>query len=213
MQKYTHIIWDWNGTLLDDVDWCVTTINIIRKKNGLPVFESVEEYHSVFGFPIKDYYLRAGFDFEKVSFEKLAVEYIDLYHGDGCNFQLFPDAKKVLSKFQARGIRQVILSASERSNLLSQVVPLGIAPYFDEILGISDIYATSKVDIGKAYMNRTKPERALLIGDTTHDKQVADSLGVDCVLVATGHQSKRVLQEAAVVMDCLEDVANLLYIE
>lgn len=208
--KYTNIIWDWNGTLLDDVDYCVTVINTILKKNGLKVFDSVADYHCVFGFPIKDYYIRAGFDFDRVPFDVLAVEYIDLYYSEGGCPRLFPEAEKILSEFRSKGIKQVILSASERYNLLSQVRPLGIEHYFDEILGTSDIYAAGKEDIAKEYMKRAKPKCALLIGDTTHDKEVADSLGIDCILVATGHQSKKVLQEAGFVVDSLKDVYDLL---
>ena len=87
---------------------------------------------------------------------------------------------------------------------------MGIEHYFDEILGTSDIYAAGKEDIAKEYMKRAKPKCALLIGDTTHDKEVADSLGIDCILVATGHQSKKVLQEAGFVVDSLKDVYDLL---
>ncbi len=89
--------------------------------------------------------------------------------------------------------------------------PFNIDSFFDEILGIPDIFATSKIDMGKSYIQRVKPKKAVLIGDTVHDKEVADALGVDCILVANGHQSKNVLISCeAVVVDCLTDVHNIL---
>ena len=211
MNNYTHIIWDWNGTLLDDVAWCITRMNIMLKKRELPIIESVAVYHRVFGFPVKEYYRRVGFDFEKERFENLAVEYIELYHGTEGSVPLFPNTEDVLSDFQQKGIHQIILSASEMSNLLAQMKPFNINTYFDEILGISNIYAESKTDMGKLYIERTKPKKAVLIGDTIHDKEVADALQVDCILIANGHQSKTsLLSSGAVVIDCIMDIRNMM---
>ena len=119
--KYTNVIWDWNGTLLDDVAWCVTRVNIMLEKRGLPTLDSVEMYHRVFGFPVKDYYKRIGFDFEKEPFEMLAEEFIELYHNNVNSVSLFPGAREILADFQLNNIRQIILSASELGNLILEV--------------------------------------------------------------------------------------------
>jgi phosphoglycolate phosphatase len=207
----THIIWDWNGTLLNDISWCMTSMNIMLRKRGLPTLESIDAYHKVFGFPVKEYYRRVGFDFETEAFETLAAEYIALYHRNDNNVALYPEVRTILSEFQFRGIHQIILSASEHKNLMSQIEPFGIEHYFDEILGISDIFATSKIDMGKEYIQRVMPKRAVLIGDTLHDKEVADALGVDCILVANGHQSKETLLSCEVtVIDRLPDIVKFI---
>ncbi|MCL1830316.1 MAG: HAD family hydrolase [Oscillospiraceae bacterium] len=197
MKQYSQIIWDWNGTLLDDVEWSISCINTMLKKRGLATLNSKAEYHQVFDFPIVEYYRRLGFDFSKESFEKLAVEYIDLYHSSNEEISLFEDVTTTLAVIHELGLGQVILSASESSNLKSQISTFDVAGYFDEILGISDIYATEKISLGQKYIDRIKcknedeynPHRIVLIGDTTHDKAVADALGIDCILVARGHQS------------------------
>lgn len=209
--QYTHIIWDWNGTLLDDVPLCMKTINTMLKKRGLPSLDSIEDYHKVFGFPVRDYYLRVGFDFDREPFEVLAAEYINLYHGSTGSAPLFSGANKILAGFQNNKMRQIILSASELGNLMLQIKPFGIEVYFDEILGISDIYAASKIDIGNDYIQREKPEKAVLIGDTSHDKEVADALGIDCILIANGHQSKEtLLSSGGLVVDKLSDIIRIL---
>ena len=211
MSKYSHVIWDWNGTLLDDVAWCMKTINALLTKRGLPALDTIEAYHGVFGFPIIDYYRRAGFDFQREPFETLAAEYIAIYHSSEREVALFPGAREILSAFQRRGVRQVILSASELGNLLTQMQPFALDDYFDEILGISDIFAASKVDIGRAYIKRAKPAKALLVGDTVHDKEVADALGIACVLVASGHQSKAaLLSSGAPVVSQLLDITKIV---
>ena len=210
--KYTHVIWDWNGTLLDDVGWCMNSINIMLKKRSLPIFKDAAAYHKVFGFPVIDYYRRMGFDFDKEPFEQLAEEFMNLYHSDSSSFKLFPDVKNTLAFMKASGLRQVVLSASELSNLRLQVKLLDVEDYFDEILGISNIYATSKKDIGLEYMARADIGKAVLIGDTAHDYEVAAALGVDCVLIANGHQSKSELATCGVpVLDdinCVKAIIN-----
>ena len=211
MTRCTHVIWDWNGTLLDDVAWCMTCINAMLQKRGLPILGAVAEYRRVFGFPVRDYYRRVGFDFETEPFETLAAEYMALYHGHGSSLSLFPGAATLLAALRLTGVRQILLSASEQANLLSQMKPFNLDSFFDEILGLPDIFAASKAEMGKAYVQRAKPGKAVLIGDTTHDKEVADSMGIACILVANGHQSKETLLSCnALVVDCLTDVVRVL---
>lgn len=197
MQKkaYTHIIWDWNGTLLDDLHWCVACINTMLAKRDMATLPSVAAYHDVFCFPIAEYYQNLGFDFDAEPFDILAKEYIDLYHGAGSDagWKLHRDAEHVLGAIQAAGLSQIILSASSQENLLAQVSSFGIQPYFEEVLGISNIFARSKVDIGLAYLAQSNVTSGLLIGDSTHDHEVSQAMGVDCLLVAQGHQSRETL--------------------
>ena len=59
--RYKHIIWDWNGTLLDDTWLCVEGINqALIKRNLTPISE--DRYREVFTFPVRDYYKKLGFD-------------------------------------------------------------------------------------------------------------------------------------------------------
>ena len=67
--------------------------------------------------------------------------------------------------------------------------------YFDELLGIDNIYAGSKVDIALNWIKDKDPAKCIMIGDTLHDLDVAKAMGVDCVLVAKGHQAKEILTE------------------
>ena len=60
--KYTNIIWDWNGTLLNDTELSIKCINTLLKRRSLPLL-SAEQYREVFGFPIREYYQRIGLDF------------------------------------------------------------------------------------------------------------------------------------------------------
>ncbi|MCL2158138.1 MAG: HAD hydrolase-like protein [Oscillospiraceae bacterium] len=207
MGKYSHVIWDWNGTLLDDVELCLSVINTLLAERNLPLLKDIHAYREIFGFPVIDYYRRAGFDFDKEPFEIPAARFIELYHSDNSRFKLHDGAAHILSRLDAMGLRQVILSASEINNLRSQIALFDIEPYLEAILGISDIYAGSKVDIGQKYIARGCIGKAVIIGDTVHDHEVAQALGADCILVANGHQPKHKLLGCGVpVFDTLSDI-------
>ena len=207
--KYDLVIWDWNGTLFNDVEWCLGVINSLLAKRSKKTLNNIAEYHDVFCFPIIKYYKNVGFDFDKEPFEVLAHEYIELYHSNNSgNSQLCNNARTVLDEINTRGITQIILSAAEIDNLLSQISLFDINHYFTDILGLSDIYAKSKIDIGKNYINRNKPENAVLIGDTVHDFEVSCALSVDCLLIKNGHQSREALLKCGVPV--LEDIIEVL---
>ena len=207
--KYSHIIWDWNGTLLNDVNWCIEIMNAMLIKRGMTPLADIQAYHKVFCFPIIDYYKNVGFDFNVEPFENLAAEFINAYHAEKSgNSPLHINATHVLEEIHNKGVIQIILSASKADNLLSQLNEFDINHYFDAILGLSDIYAKSKVDIGLGYMAEKNVNHALVIGDTIHDYEVAVELGADCVLISTGHQSKETLQLCGVPV--LDDITDLL---
>ena len=85
--------------------------------------------------------------------------------------------------------------------------------YFDRLLGLGDIYAKSKVEIGLAYLKEEgfDPARAVMIGDSVHDFEVAQALGVGCVLQSGGHQPAETLRKTgAPVVAGLREAAALI---
>ena len=74
--KYEHIIWDFNGTLLDDVWTGIVSVNKLLEDRGLPKIASVEDYRRVFRFPIIEYYRSLGFDFDKEPYEVIGWLFI-----------------------------------------------------------------------------------------------------------------------------------------
>ena len=194
MKAYTHIIWDFNGTILDDVQVSIESANRLLRSHGLPVIHTVEEYRKKFGFPIIDYYRRMGFDFEVTPYDELAVEWVAYYLEEKKKASVFGDIPTVLQRLREKGIAQIILSATETGMLEGQVRELGIRDYFDTLLGLSNIHAYSKEEIGRDWI-ATHPEAVpLMIGDTDHDAKVADAMGIDCILLACGHQQRAHLE-------------------
>lgn len=190
------ILWDWNGTLLDDVQVSFDCLNDMLRLCRKPEVADVDAYRAIFGFPVREYYKRAGIGDDL--FDEIAPQWMADYMAHEGTCLLRPDAREALDAFRRDGFRQVILSASKRENLLGQMARFDILPYFDEVLGLSHIYATSKEGIGREWMARsgTAPEECMMIGDTLHDADVARAMGCRCVLVCGGHQLEETLRTA-----------------
>jgi phosphoglycolate phosphatase len=202
------IIWDWNGTLLDDTRMAVQTMNQMLKRRGLPAL-SVDQYKSVFTFPVKDYYQKIGFDFQAEPFEVPALEFIDLYNSQVKDCSLHLDTRKVLNHFQSVGVKQYILSAMEQEVLNDCLKYYQIDGFFEHVSGLDNVYAASKMLNGHRLIAELKldPSGLVLIGDTVHDFEVANELGCPCILIAGGHQSKSVLQATgALVVDSIQQL-------
>ena len=205
---YKHIIWDWNGTLFNDVELCVKLINSVLTKRDLPAL-SVELYRSIFTFPVKDYYALAGLDFAKYSFEELGKEWMDEYQERRLEVSLHSNAEEALNKIHSNGIEQSILSAYKHDTLLELVTHFNLNRYFTHLTGLDHIYATSKLELGIDLMKKLEHlnSNVLLMGDTIHDFEVAQAMNIGCILIAEGHQSKEKLLPCGVdVYDSLEQV-------
>ena len=188
MKRYDCIIWDFNGTILDDVAIGIESINTLLAERDLPQIRSKDEYRESFGFPIVEWYKRLGFDFDKENYDVVAKQWVSEYLSRETQAGLCDGVFAVLRKFRDEGIRQVIISASEINMLKRQVAALGVESFFDEIVGKSDIYASGKKEVAQNWRN-ANPGNMLFIGDTDHDLESAGAMMVDCVLVACGHQS------------------------
>jgi phosphoglycolate phosphatase len=208
LSSYKHIVWDWNGTLLDDVAIAMDVMNKLLIRRTLPLLDQ-ERYKEVFTFPVKEYYAQLGFNFNTEPFELLSSEFITEFRAALIKFRLHIGAEEVLKHIAGLGIDQSILSASEEQELFDAVNMLNINQYFSKIVGLNNHFAVSKTDMGRVLIGDLglKPKEVLFIGDTIHDYEVADALGCDCLLISNGHQSYRKLSECGTPI--IETIQNL----
>lgn len=207
--KYTHIIWDFNGTILNDIQTGIDAVNVLLERYGKPKIESLERYRAAFGFPVIDYYDSLGL--ERENFATYAPEWVAEYTLREPNAPIFEGVETVMRYFKENGYAQYLLSATERDMLKKQVERLGVLEYFTELIGQDTIEAHGKVDAAKAWAKRVQPAKALFIGDTIHDFEVAKAIGADCVLLAWGHQDrKRLAATGCRVFDTILDVKNAI---
>jgi phosphoglycolate phosphatase len=210
IKDYSHIIWDWNGTLFNDVELCADVFsNLLKKYNLSPV--SVPQYRDIFTFPVRDYYEKAGLDFNQYSFEILGREWMNEYEIRKSSCSLFGDTINVLENIRKKNIGQSILSAYPQETLIEIVSLMKIREFFTYISGLDHIYATGKMELGQELVKLIDTKgKILFIGDTVHDYEVAESIDADCILIADGHQAKvKLLETGAKVIDSISELNNL----
>lgn len=205
--KYKNIVWDWNGTLLDDVRISVDTINRMLEQKNLRRI-TVDNYKSIFGFPVKTYYELIGFDFSKDDWEKVSIDFVNTYNALAVDVKLTPGIIPVLEGLCERGVRQYILSALQEDLLTDMLERFHIRDYFDGVCGSNNIYADGKVARGREMLQAfpIEPSETLMVGDTLHDAEVAENLGFDVRLYAGGHNSAERLREKGNVIERMEEI-------
>lgn len=197
--------------MLNDLDMCIDTANILLKERKLAPITH-DSYKELFSFPVKDYYEAIGFDFSEEDFSIPATQYIDLYNERVNECKLHEAVVEVLDHFRQKGIKQFVLSAMKQDMLHATLEHNGIHHYFEGIMGLNDHYAASKIERGQQLIAEYKinPDKAIMIGDTIHDFEVAEQLGFDCILIADGHQSKERLEATgATVLNELKELELL----
>lgn len=207
-----YVIWDFNGTIIDDRELSLNLLNEILEKQGKnPVDE--EAYLDLFGFPIHKYYLKVGITFEKESFDDIAKWYIAKYQPLSLNLKLHDGVVEALIILRKMGIKNICLSASLQENLEEQLKHFEIYDYFDYIIGIDNIKALGKDKVGTQFLKEHKinPQECLYIGDTIYDYDVAKKMKVRSVLFSGGHQSKeRLLKKTRIIIDNVYDIISLI---
>ena len=203
------LIWDFNGTIVDDLDLAVRSVNAQLTERRLPTL-TLDRYRDVFEFPVERYYRKIGFDLDHESMADVSADFFRTYAPGLATCPLHDGVRPVLEGHRASGLRQFVLSAMEEELLVRTVDRLGIAEFFDAIYGLDHLQADSKLSRGRDLLAdfAIRPETALLIGDTDHDAQVAVGLGTSVVLVATGHQNAARLRRPGVLV--LPSAAEIL---
>ena len=210
--KYKHIIWDWNGTLLDDTWLCVEGINKSLEKRSLQTITK-EIYRKVFSFPVEDYYERLGFDFNKEPFEVAGDEFVAYYAKCFHKVKLHKQVSSALGALEIAGFSQSILSAGKQEYLDQWVKVHGLSEYFMIIRGIDNQYARGKIELGITFIKELPYEKdeIVMVGDTVHDSDVADAMGIDCLLIDHGHMGNKKLKTTGrKVFSNIEDVRDHL---
>ncbi len=209
---YKHIIWDWNGTLLNDAAECVATVNRLIAARNLPAL-TLERYREEVDFPVVNFYRHLGFTFTTETFEEVAHEYMEGYIQQVPNCRLQEGAVEILRTLSEAGYSHSLLSAYHHQRLEEAVDYFGLRKWFIRLIGLNDYYAHSKVENGKKWIRELPfpKQEVVFVGDMLHDYEVASAMGVDCILLTCGHQSRNQLERCGVlVLDSLSEAADRL---
>ena len=209
--KCDLVIWDFNGTIVDDVRLGIDSVNTMLAKRSLATLSGVEEYRRRLRFPIIDYYRDLGFDFDAEPYETLAHEWIALYNAGADKVEATVGVREAIEAIASAKIPQIIISASERKMMLRALDRLSLTAFFDEILGQDNVYAAGKLETARSFEANCGASSPVVIGDTLHDFEMARELKAEGILYTLGHCSLSDLKKtgAALVSD-LRDAAAII---
>ena len=202
-----RLIWDWNGTLLDDVAAAVGALNrMLVKRGARPI--TIEHYRRRFGFPVRPFYAELGVDLAKWDWDDICEDFHNFVLEEPQAVR--PDARDALELAASLGFRQSILSALRQDKLEAALAANGFLGFFDCIFGVDNLDGASKLDRGRELVAAIGGGAPIFIGDTLHDAEVARELGGRCILVSCGHQlPERLAAAGCPVTDTLADAVRL----
>jgi len=185
-----HVVFDWNGTLIDDFGLAVETVNQLRREHAMAEI-SHSDYRQTFRFPISKFYQELGFVVEREAFARLMERYLQIFNAriDAC--ALHPGVRELVARLRAAGVGVHILSASHRDTLAQSLRAKNLEHAFDEVVGLGHELAHGKLELAAWLAERLggEPERVVYVGDTDHDYEVARAQRWQFVFVAHGHQA------------------------
>lgn len=183
-----YIVWDWNGTIIDDVGIALDAVNDMLREKKRPEI-TLEQYRQAMDTPILRFYERF-FDMEETDFDWIAERFQEYYEAHKRELSLHEGVEDLLRRFEQEGCHQIILSSSATRIIEQHVKRFGLTHYFDAVLGANDLLAAGKIERAVDYFTQQKIPRdeTVMIGDCVHDYEVSHTLGIDCVLMSGGHQ-------------------------
>ena len=207
-----HIIWDFNGTLLNDTQLSLDVDNNVFEKLGIPCI-TIDDYRNNMTMPVRDFYSAVGVDYSIHSYETIARLWLDEFNQKAVGVGLVSGALDAIRFFHSQGRSQSVLSASYEPSLRKQCEALGLTSYMTDISGLEDESASKKTEIGRRQLRELGLEGrdVVLIGDMLTDAHLAEDLGADCILVSWGHNDlKRLLSSGLPVARDFGELEEIL---
>lgn len=210
----THVVWDWNGTLFDDLHVVVEAVNRgVFPLGAGPI--TLDDYQRHFTRPVKLFYERLlGRPVSDEEWHELDRRFHDGYRQLLAEATLTADAHDALEWVRRAGCTQSLLSMFPHHELVPLVERLGIGSYFDRIDGLVGVPGDTKA----AYLERhlrqltagEDPRSVLVVGDTLDDAVAARHIGARCVLYDGGSHHRELLESMGVpVADSLVEALEM----
>ncbi|MFD5324344.1 HAD family hydrolase [Streptomyces sp. NPDC127092] len=204
-----HLVWDWNGTLLDDIGAVIGATNAAFAELGLEAI-TLERYRELYTVPVPKFYERL---MGRLPTEEEWLVMDDAFHrhywqrADGCG--LTAGAAELLAARRASGSTQSLLSLAPHAELIPLVRRHGIAEHFvrmDGRVGNSTDGKSGHMVRHLAALENIPAERIVVIGDAADDAVAAAHVGAKAVLYTGGSHSRASLERVGVpVVDSLAE--------
>ncbi|GFH33822.1 HAD family hydrolase [Streptomyces pacificus] len=208
-----HVVWDWNGTLLDDIHTVIEATNASFAEIGLgPI--SLERYRELYCVPVPLFYERLmgrlPTDEEWAAMDAVFHRH---YWGLAGACLLTAGAADLLASRQAAGRTQSLLSLAPHEHLVPIVRRHGIEERFvrvDGRVGSSHAGKAEHMVRHVAALGNVPPERIVVVGDAADDALAAAHVGAKAVLYTGGSHSRASLRSSGVpVVDSLAEAVEV----
>jgi phosphoglycolate phosphatase-like HAD superfamily hydrolase len=209
-----HIVWDWNGTLLDDNDAVVAAVNVV-----CGAFErdsiDLDHWRAVFSRPLRQCYERLlERELTEQDWARLDVLYHDAYRDLLHTCRLAQGVPDALEGWRGVGRTQSLLSMWFHDELVPLITDFGLDSMFDRVDGLrAEVGGGSKDVHLKEHLDALDldPSTVVLIGDVVDDAHAADQVGTGCVLLTTGVMNREALEPTGhPVVDSIPEAIALL---
>ncbi|MDE2886944.1 MAG: HAD family hydrolase [Gemmatimonadota bacterium] len=209
------VIWDFNGTILDDVGLATRSMNGLLRRRGLPTIDKAA-HRRVFRFPVSNYYRHLGFDLDREDQRDISDEFHNVYQAGIGSCSLNPGIADALKFLEEHGMDQFVLSAAEEEMVVSWVRIHGLPERFKGAYGLQDRLAATKEQRCRDLIEDfdLDPSATLFIGDTDHDVEVARAVGCLPLVVLQGHQDRfRFAGAECEIYDSFHDLVKALPVD
>jgi phosphoglycolate phosphatase len=201
-RRFDLVVFDWDGTLIDSASAIVACIQAACRDLGLPVPDDARASH-VIGLGLADALAHAIPGLAPSEYPRVSERYRHHFLVRGARLPLFPGTEAMLAELRARGHALAIATGKSRAGLARALAEAGLQRVFDATRCADECAPKPAPDMLLELLDElgVAPERALMVGDTSHDVQMAASAGVAAVAVGYGaHDASRLAELAPLAL-------------
>ncbi|MDX6281475.1 MAG: hypothetical protein QOH03_2546 [Kribbellaceae bacterium] len=199
--KASHIVWDWNGTLLHDNEVVLAAVNDVCAEFGRAPLRW-EEWQQFYSRPVRACYERVlERSLDDDDWARVDRLYHDRYDLLLHTSVLAPGVPDELIAWREAGRTQSLLSMWFHSQLVPTIDGHGLTVLFQRVDGLpGELGGESKTEHLVRHLEAQGLASAdvVMIGDVVDDAQAAAAVGAPCILVATGAMSRTALESTGV---------------
>ena len=201
--NYDLVIFDWDGTLMDSTGVIAASLQAACGDIGIAV-PSERDARFVIGLGLADTFTHVAPDLDEEGRERLRERYRHHYLVREGEMPLYDGVREMISDLHAAGWRLAVATGKARRGLDRVLEQTGMKRWFEATRCADEGFAKPHPDMLLMLMDITgvKPKRALMVGDTTHDLELAANAGVDAVAVSYGAHDAELLATRPAVARC-----------
>ena len=193
-RRFDLIVWDWDGTLANSTGMIVDAIVQAAQQVGLPALDP-RAASNIIGLGLKESIYTLFGDIPPDVAQKLAEQYTANYYAGEQAIPLFDSAKDTIIELNRRGYKLAVATGKGRRGLNLALQHCGLGQYFHATKTVDECFSKPHPQMLDELMDElvVRPERTLMIGDTSYDLQMAANADVPAVAVTFGAQSREQL--------------------